>query len=74
MVVAVSAEGEVEQGSWDVSGGKSLGNEIDCNDIQPAASPCYHWSTQSRVPKPRGKQAEKVSVEKSGGRTGGCRT
>jgi hypothetical protein len=64
-----------------VSGGKeystnSVGNRRNCNDIQPAASPCGNLDTLKRVLRTKGvsKQVENVSVEVSGGRTEGCRT
>jgi hypothetical protein len=48
----------------------------DCTDVQPAAIPCGDWDIQRRVLKAKGigKQAEKVSVEVSGGRTGDRQT
>jgi hypothetical protein len=44
-----------------------------CTDVQPAEILCGYWDTQRQVLESKGisKQAQRVSVEMSGRRTGG---
>jgi hypothetical protein len=64
-----------ELGARKVSCGKEKGRVgHDCNDLLPAAIRAATGIPRGGSSNQGDQQAEKVSVERRGGRTGGCRT